>query len=728
MPFSETRDHRASILATNPQLIQMESKAHKHTFNEYSEDIFATIKEQERRFAPNLKAFRSQQELTIDLRMMMVDFLVDKCHRLGLPQTTLYLTVNLIDRYCSTRQVKRIHLELLGLTCLWIASKYSDNKHKVIQLSELIKFSNKQLSKKLFIEMESHVLDNLKWSVSAPTYDLFIDYFLNKSFFNSIPDSSCSIGYAKFSNDKHYYDFLKTGANFLCELSSMYANISLVYRPSKISQMALSVLHNCYYLEYYNKLLLPPASNKTEVQLFTLMMECFHHRFPKSFHVKYFAESNPKKRKHFQPTNNATNSNATLIYSSLINYLKQVGEGAKKASQESSTATSQIPTNESSTNSFESSFVGTVPPNSQGNDFNVRKDGTMYSSTSYSSPNSHSHKSKTRVLSSTISSMSSPYSIPSTTTPIASPMTSSFSPSPSSAMSSNTKISRNFKAHQYLNLPIDKCNSLSSTSSSSISIFSKNSSHSSSSSVNSPLSAIASPENSKDYPMSQKPHRSNTLHSFTSSSNSSRGMPSEGYGHSHFSQYHHQPAKSTTSKRVSQTLHHSKSYGGIGLNAAPSTFQPFPPITTVNPLMGQNNFRHVSLGVLPPLGQGNGTVHSQPPIPSLINLPPLFGIVDSKNRASNIMMNPSDNFGAGIGKSSSHRLYKSISKPDMMFSSGPAPVSHALPQRNPELFSKASYSSLSTVRSDGALRHGEESKKKKIKVNEDLELSEYPFS
>ena len=49
---------------------------------------------------------------------------------------TLYLTVNILDRFLSVKQVRRSKLQLVGVAALSIAAKYeeTDNGHK--QLTE----------------------------------------------------------------------------------------------------------------------------------------------------------------------------------------------------------------------------------------------------------------------------------------------------------------------------------------------------------------------------------------------------------------------------------------------------------------------------------------------------------------------------------------------------------------------------------------------------------------
>ena len=46
--------------------------------------------------------------------------------RFGLMPETLYLTVNIIDRYLSIQTVTRKELQLVGVTAMLIASKYEE--------------------------------------------------------------------------------------------------------------------------------------------------------------------------------------------------------------------------------------------------------------------------------------------------------------------------------------------------------------------------------------------------------------------------------------------------------------------------------------------------------------------------------------------------------------------------------------------------------------------------
>ena len=60
------------------------------------------------------------------MRSILIDWLVEVHLKFKLMPETLYLTVNLIDRYLAKRNVTRKRLQLVGVTAMLIASKYEE--------------------------------------------------------------------------------------------------------------------------------------------------------------------------------------------------------------------------------------------------------------------------------------------------------------------------------------------------------------------------------------------------------------------------------------------------------------------------------------------------------------------------------------------------------------------------------------------------------------------------
>lgn len=196
--------------------------------DEYQADILYHLSSIESTTAPSLSLIQQQPEINLKMRPLLLDFLMDVISKLNLSLSTFPLTVNLIDRYCSTRIVKKQHYQLLGLTSLWISCKNLDAKFKIPSLFDLCKMCCNCYDKKLFLEMENHVLKSLNWLINYPTFDQFIEIFIN------MLDSSKFVESSPANKNN-----VKTMALYICELIQFYPNI---YFNNNSSQIALGGL------------------------------------------------------------------------------------------------------------------------------------------------------------------------------------------------------------------------------------------------------------------------------------------------------------------------------------------------------------------------------------------------------------------------------------------------------------------------------------------------------
>ena len=63
--------------------------------------------------------------ITLRMRAILVDWLVDVHNQFQLKDETLSLAIRLLDDYLAiTDDVNKKTLQLIGITCLWMASKY----------------------------------------------------------------------------------------------------------------------------------------------------------------------------------------------------------------------------------------------------------------------------------------------------------------------------------------------------------------------------------------------------------------------------------------------------------------------------------------------------------------------------------------------------------------------------------------------------------------------------
>ncbi|XP_050105329.1 cyclin-A3-4-like isoform X3 [Malus sylvestris] len=69
---------------------------------------------------------RVQNDISPNMREILVDWLVEVAEEYQLATDTLYLTVSYLDRYLSSYAVSRSKLQLLGVCCMFVASKYEE--------------------------------------------------------------------------------------------------------------------------------------------------------------------------------------------------------------------------------------------------------------------------------------------------------------------------------------------------------------------------------------------------------------------------------------------------------------------------------------------------------------------------------------------------------------------------------------------------------------------------
>lgn len=108
------------------------------------------------------------------MRPYLLDFLIEAHSAFGLLPETLFLTINLLDRYCSRRIVYKKHYQLVGCSALLIAAKYGDRKDRVPTIKELKTMCCNLYEDDMFAQMEWHVLQTLNWVIGHPTIDNFL--------------------------------------------------------------------------------------------------------------------------------------------------------------------------------------------------------------------------------------------------------------------------------------------------------------------------------------------------------------------------------------------------------------------------------------------------------------------------------------------------------------------------------------------------------------------------
>lgn len=154
---------------------------------DYVEDSFAFMLRAQERFQPNPNYLEEVQVgMTAQMRVVLLDWLFEVVREYRKEFATYFLAISLIDRFLSKQQFAVKHLQLLGTSCLLLASKIEDIKP--LGLKELVLATDRSCSEKQILAMELFVLRILNFELNAPTHYEFISYLFRDE--NGSPKSS----------------------------------------------------------------------------------------------------------------------------------------------------------------------------------------------------------------------------------------------------------------------------------------------------------------------------------------------------------------------------------------------------------------------------------------------------------------------------------------------------------------------------------------------------------
>ncbi|XP_052488092.1 G2/mitotic-specific cyclin-2 isoform X3 [Gossypium raimondii] len=171
---------------------------------EYIDDLYKFYRKAECTgcVPPNYMA--QQHDINEKMRAILIDWLIEVHYKFELMEETLYLTVNVIDRFLTVHQVVRKKLQLVGITAMLLACKYEEVSVPVVE--DLILISDKAYSRKEVLDMvcdstlclinilmsiskkgdtyihldlqEKLMINTLQFNLSSPTPYVFMRRFL----------------------------------------------------------------------------------------------------------------------------------------------------------------------------------------------------------------------------------------------------------------------------------------------------------------------------------------------------------------------------------------------------------------------------------------------------------------------------------------------------------------------------------------------------------------------
>lgn len=139
--------------------------------NDYVSYIFKYYRERENRFIID-DYIKQQPNINKQMRLLLVDWMVEVQQQLEFNHEVLYLSVKLLDLYLNGRRIEKEKLQLLGGAAMFIACKFEERMPPIID--DFIYVSDNAYDRKELIKMEIDILKTIKFDIGIPLSYTFL--------------------------------------------------------------------------------------------------------------------------------------------------------------------------------------------------------------------------------------------------------------------------------------------------------------------------------------------------------------------------------------------------------------------------------------------------------------------------------------------------------------------------------------------------------------------------
>jgi len=144
-----------------------EKKIDVQNADEYFDDICHELFSNEDKYLVDPKYMSNQSDINHRMRAILIDWLIDVHLKYKLVPQTMYIAVNLIDRYLEKNETNRAKLQLVGVTAMFIACKYEEIYPP--DLKDFVYITDGAYVKQDVLDMEYKMLKSLEFNITFPT-------------------------------------------------------------------------------------------------------------------------------------------------------------------------------------------------------------------------------------------------------------------------------------------------------------------------------------------------------------------------------------------------------------------------------------------------------------------------------------------------------------------------------------------------------------------------------
>ncbi|XP_064623255.1 G2/mitotic-specific cyclin-B2-like [Lineus longissimus] len=143
---------------------------------EYHSDIIQYLRDKEAKYAHDNIDFLQLGEVSTHMRTILVDWLIQVQLHLVLMDETLHLSVTLMDRFLSRKHIQLSKFQLLGVSCMFVAAKFTERFAPEIET--LVHLTDNTYNYQQVLDMEIIILNALKFDLSFADPYQFLERFI----------------------------------------------------------------------------------------------------------------------------------------------------------------------------------------------------------------------------------------------------------------------------------------------------------------------------------------------------------------------------------------------------------------------------------------------------------------------------------------------------------------------------------------------------------------------
>ncbi|KAI1115392.1 cyclin-like protein [Nemania sp. NC0429] len=182
---------------------------------EYATEIFEYLRDLECKSMPNPTYINHQDDIGWRTRGILIDWLIEVHTRFHLLPETLFLAINIVDRFLSKKVVQLDRLQLVGVAAMFIACKYEEVVS--IHVGNFKMIADNGFEESEILEAERYILGVLDYDLSYPNPMNFL---------------------RRISKADNYDIQVRTIGKYLMEVSLLDHRF-MAYRPSHVAAAAI---------------------------------------------------------------------------------------------------------------------------------------------------------------------------------------------------------------------------------------------------------------------------------------------------------------------------------------------------------------------------------------------------------------------------------------------------------------------------------------------------------